>query len=468
MISLRWQILAALVGPALLVVASVAWLAEDAASRALEATLAERLTTVAQAAVLTAGPRIIILAEGDDDSRLAKGTRQKLEQLQGATGVARILLVRSDARVWVDSNNTLKIGQEYHRARFDQPELEKVAGGATAASVLFAGAGDQPFKTGYAPLLDEDQKVVGFAAVDAPANYTQAIGALRSRVLAAAAFGLGLLVMTASVLARRVSVPLSRLSEVAQKIGEGALDTPVPAEGPKEAVVLGETMRRMTASLQAREEEMQLMLAGIAHEVRNPLGGIELFGGILREDLEGDPRQKHVDKILRELGTLGRVVSDFLDYARRRPPDLRAVAVGELLQEVVALAEKEASEKEIKIELVMAQDWVVTLDPEAVKRALLNLLRNAIQATEKGKGRISLEAQAGDDMCLSVEDNGPGIPPDKQDEVFRPFFTTKQKGTGLGLALVKKTVEAHGGKIKLGQGALGGARFELHLPQKKQ
>ena len=94
-------------------------------------------------------------------------------------------------------------------------------------------------------------------------------------------------------------------------------------------------MTRMTTSLRTRDEHMQTMLAGIAHEVRNPLGGIELFGGLLKEDLEGDPRQESVKKILSELGVLSRVVNDFLDYARKAPHQPTETPLQELSTEII-------------------------------------------------------------------------------------------------------------------------------------
>ena len=275
-------------------------------------------------------------------------------------------------------------------------------------------------------------------------------------------FGLLLLLAAALYSARRVAIPLAELSEAAKRVGTGDLKAEIPLGGPQEALVLGQTMRQMTASLGARDEEMQMMLAGIAHEVRNPRGGIELFGGLLKEDLEGDPRQKHVQKILRELGTLSRVVNDFLDFARHHEPERRSLPLFDIAFEIAALSEPDADAAKVTLKLDIPKDLEVNADPEALKRALLNLVRNGLQAAES---KVVLSATKNDgEVVISVDDDGPGVPEEKRAEIFTPFFTTKQKGTGLGLALVDKTLRQHGGSVEVTESEGGGARFLLRIP----
>jgi signal transduction histidine kinase len=492
-IALRHQLFIALVVPAVLVVFIIAYFADAAARRSLEAALGDRLSSVAEAASTIVGPQVLLLERGDDELRSAKNARAKLEALIAATNVERIFIVRTglgprperagglvppitregwtkSALAILDSKGELKIGDEYTRARFDAAEIEQVEGGKSVASILFEGPDGHPYKTGYAPLRDENGQIAAYVGVNARASFYDSIRDLRTTMAVIAVFGFLLLVAFASLSARRVSVPLSRLSEAAQRIGEGKLDTEIPIGGatsPMEAEILAATMRSMARSLALRDEEMQLMLAGIAHEVRNPLGGIELFGGLLKEDLEAtDPRRKHVDKILKELGTLSRVVNDFLDFARRSQLDPRTSDVHDLLAEVAALSERDASNIDVVLEVDAEKNLSAMLDPEAVKRAILNLVRNAIQASPKG-GRVKLTGKKNGQsaLVLEVSDQGPGIPPDKRKEIFTPFYTTKQKGTGLGLALVKKTVDAHRGRIHVTEAEGGGAKFVIELPE---
>ncbi len=466
--SLAKQLFLVLAGPTALALALVALLTDRAASEALEDALAQRLISVAQAASTLVSPRVLLLEPGDDQTRGKRNALAKLTTLKERTQVERILVVRLDKdSCLIDSRGELRVGDKYLRADFDRHELQSIPAGKSVASLLFEGPDKHPYKTGYAPFHDREGQVAGYIAVAAPANYTAALSGLRYGTLGSIIFSLALLLLASAAFASRLAQPLKHLSQVAQRIGEGAMETSIPHEGPKEARILAETMTQMVSSLKARDEQTQMMLAGIAHEVRNPLGGIELFGGILKEDLEGDKRQKYVDKILRELGVLARVVNDFLDYARHQHLDIKKTSLSELGFEVVALAENLAQEKGCKVSTTIDSRLEAEIDRESVQRAWLNLLRNALQAIPKEGGEVHLNAQLNaEGLEISVEDNGPGVPEEKREEIFKPFFTTKQKGTGLGLALAKKTAATHQGKLSVRQSsALGGAHFSLLLPQ---
>jgi len=208
------------------------------------------------------------------------------------------------------------------------------------------------------------------------------------------------------------------------------------------------------------------MLAGIAHEVRNPLGGIELFGGLLQEDLpKDDPRRAHVDRILRELDVLAAVVNDFLEYARVREPEPREVEAAELLHRARELAVTGAAQPEAQVQVeVEAEPGQLRADPDRLGRALLNLVRNAVQAASP-QGKVRCEARFASGACVfTIDDSGPGVPEERRHQIFEPFFTTKQKGTGLGLALVKTAVTDHQGDIWVETSPLGGARFVVRIP----
>jgi len=464
---LRTQLLFALVGPAVLVLGGSLVVVDRSTQSALEAALGRRLISVAEAATTLVSDRVLLLEPGDDDSRTARNARQKLEALRHATEVARILMVRAaDDSVLLDTARDRGLGDSYVRARFDRFELERVQAGRGAASVLFEGPDRRPYKTGYAPFTGPDGGVRAYAAVVAAADYTDALERLRARLVLIAAVAVTVLAGLALVVARRVSVPLARLADAARSVGSGRLDVAMPTAGPTEARVLGETMEKMTRDLEARDERLQMMLAGIAHEVRNPLGGIELFGGLLQEDLPPeDPRRAHVDRILRELHVLASVVNDFLEYARARPPQLEDHDVGRLLEHARELALAGQPDADVHVE-VTAEPGIVRVDGDRFQRALLNLLRNALQAAPPG-GRVRCSARfVGDTLEVVVEDSGPGIPDAARPRIFEPFFTTKQKGTGLGLALVKKAVTDHGGTLEVDRADLGGARFVVRVPRR--
>jgi len=463
---LRAQLIFAVVVPAFAVLAGVAYFADAAMRDALEDALGAQLTATAEAAGTIVDPKVLLLERGDDDLRVKKSAEKKLQLLAVGSKVERILVVRFGAgsEVLLDTQGELVIGAEYIRAAFDLAELEAVGRGESAASALFRGPDERWYKSGYAPLYNESDppKVEAAIVVHAPASFFTILGRVRGILVALAALGFAVLLVLAALSARAVTEPLSALSRAAERIGKGELDAPIPSGGPAEAEVLSETMRSMARSIAQREEEMQVMLAGIAHEVRNPLSGIELFGGLLREDLEeGDPRRRSVDKILKQIGVLSGVVNDFLDYVRKRALDRRPLDVHEVLHEIAGLLASDAEKKTIAVRVDAEKGLIASLDRDPICRALLNLARNAIQAVPEG-GHVTLVARAAQQSVeVRIVDDGPGIAKESREDVFRPFFTTKQKGTGLGLALVKKTVDAHGGTIAIEETPGGGATFVL-------
>ncbi|MCB9496508.1 MAG: PAS domain-containing protein [Fibrobacteria bacterium] len=212
------------------------------------------------------------------------------------------------------------------------------------------------------------------------------------------------------------------------------------------------------------------MAATVAHEIRNPLGGIGGFARLLERDIEaGDPRRALVGRIIEGVGSLNRIVSNLLVYTRPMETRYRMVDIGEWFEEMAGWARLEAPEhelEELEAEIVIEEGAETgRFDPEKLQQVLLNLLRNALQAME-GQGRIRLSARRAPGLLiLGVEDNGKGIPSDILSEVFNPFFTTKENGTGLGLAIVRKIVELHGGNLFVVSESGRGTRFDIHLPQ---
>jgi len=263
-------------------------------------------------------------------------------------------------------------------------------------------------------------------------------------------------------LARRISGPVARLAQAAERLGRGDLDAPVPIETRDEIGVLAQTFDETRAALKARDERTQMMLAGIAHEVRNPLGGLELYAGLLRDALGGQPeRLEEVRRIEREVGHLKSVVNEFLDFARRPPPSLETVELGPLFEEVGELT-RAASGAAIVVEV--PPRLRVRADAGQLRRVLLNLARNAAAAARQGRVALAARRDAGG-VRLEVRDDGPGVPIALREQIFTPFFTTREKGTGLGLAFVREIVRDHGGEVVVEDAPEGGSVFSFHLPQ---
>jgi len=209
------------------------------------------------------------------------------------------------------------------------------------------------------------------------------------------------------------------------------------------------------------------MAAGLAHELRTPLAGIEVVAGLLRRELAGDCAARElVDELLEASRRLSRVIREGLGFLRPAIPEREPVEPESLVFEAVDAARGGAA---AEVEVVVRPGLPrLVADAGQLRSALSNLLRNAFEAAgaSAAGGRVHLEvAEApGGGLVFAVEDDGPGVPAELRDRIFQPFFTTREGGSGLGLAMAQKVAVAHGGSLTLGTGSLGGARFELRLP----
>jgi len=279
---------------------------------------------------------------------------------------------------------------------------------------------------------------------------------------------LALLLAVTLFVSRAITRPLRRLARAARAIGAGDLQTAVPVETRDEIGLLATTLEGMRRSLQDRDRQLQMMLSGIAHEVRNPLGGMTLFIGLLREDLAGDAEAvKKIDRIRSELDDLARVVNDFLAFARRQPLQRESFDPRQLLEQLPPLLADLLAERGVELQLPEPGPALsLQADPKRLRQVLLNLLRNAIQASPPG-GTVAVRLQQDRTgwLRLDVSDPGPGIAEEMRQRIFEPFFTSRQQGTGLGLALARKIVEEHGGSIEFTCPPGGGTTFTVRLPQ---
>jgi PAS domain S-box-containing protein len=208
--------------------------------------------------------------------------------------------------------------------------------------------------------------------------------------------------------------------------------------------------------------------AVIAHEVRNPLSGIAGFAALLRDELGDDhPHVGYVDKISAGVQRLNRSVTSLLEYARDLRHEPRAGDLNSLVKETIDFFRMDlhARNSDAQVDLSLpAEPTVCEFDRENLGGALVNLLKNADEAMPSG-GTISVNLAANDGkVMLSIADQGTSIPEEIREKIFAPFFTTRNGGTGLGLALVKKVVEAHRGMIEVDSGDGVGSTFTIFLP----
>jgi signal transduction histidine kinase len=306
--------------------------------------------------------------------------------------------------------------------------------------------------------------------------------AFASRVaVTMAVFALGMLLSL--YLASAVSRPVQSLTDAAQRVAKGDLSARVSAAGTDEVGALARTFNQMVEQLgesRALEERLRIaerstamgrFASALAHEIRNPLNSISLTIDYVRQRLAPgeEPRRAEFEALMAtlkaEVARLNRLVGDFLSSGQPARLDPRPCDLGAVVRETAALVEHKAREQAIAIELDVAEELPATLaDPELLKTCLLNLVLNAFEAMPDG-GRLQLAARVDTDrLLLLVTDSGVGLTPDAAAHALEPYFSTKEAGVGLGLALVRRIVEGHGGTIALESRPGHGTTVRLELP----
>lgn len=226
------------------------------------------------------------------------------------------------------------------------------------------------------------------------------------------------------------------------------------------------TKLRQLEAMVARSErlkELGTMAAALAHEIRNPLGGIQGFASLLYQDLKDDPKRREMlTAILEGTQTLSRLVTSVLHYARPIELHVATTDLQTTVEEACRLLGP-TPQRSLRVEAPLKPLWVL-IDAPLVKLALLNLVQNGLQVTPEG-GELLLQIHAENRWgCVKISDQGPGIPPAHREKIFTPFFTTKAEGTGLGLSEADRIVQAHGGTITV-ESSHAGSIFTLKVPQ---
>lgn len=466
---IRTRVFLSLALLAVLLCAALALAIEGEVRRTLERELDLRLEAVGETAITLIGPgfvpALLALTPAHQEFRLYQDRRSALSDLRSRTGVRRIFLADPAGRSFVDTDVRVAIATPLPQLRSDRPEMSRILAGESAAAPLYTDEGGEPRKTAYVPVVSAG-RTLALVGVEADATFLAAVRRLRRRLLEAAFLGVALSFGFAAVVARGLTRPLDGLVSWAQSVGGGNLSTPAPRTAPGEIGFLARTLEQMRVDIEARDREQRAMVAGVAHEIRNPLGGIRLYADLLAGDAAlSETARARLEKIRRELDHLGSIVEQFLLYARPAEPVPQCLSVSILAEELRDWLEPDGAAREVRLMLEGRPDATIQVDPTHVRQILHNLLRNAFEASPKGsRVRFAWTEQAGA-IRLEVEDEGPGVSSLSRERLFEPFFTTKVHGSGLGLAIVQRLVLLNRGRIELSTGELGGACFAVTLPR---
>ncbi|MCS6884665.1 MAG: ATP-binding protein [Acidobacteriota bacterium] len=412
------------------------------------------------------------LAEAIDIAQRSLSSTQWLSdflkdrRLQGSprSSVHRILVVNSKGIV-EDSSDAADIGKQFRELGFGDYRTDR----------------NKRYNL-YSFEVETDKGKLDLVIVVATAELPELLrSASRRRLLVT--FGVLLVAICISlVLVLQFTRPVSDLIAAAKKVAAGDFDVFVTTKRHDEIGRFVQVFNEMVAGLRERHELEQKLYAaqrsalvgrlasGIAHEVKNPLNYISLSIDYLRSKYapaEPAARQEYFERIVsikEEIKRLDRLIRNFLSYGRPIKLDPKPVSVKELMLQSIALCKDQAEQQGISIELSCSEELQIEADFEQLRSCFSNLLLNAVQAMPAGGELRVLCSQSGEALEVSICDTGVGIDEQDIDKIFEPYFSTKETGTGLGLALVRRIVGLHSGKIEVQSKVGAGTTFRVWLP----
>ncbi len=302
-------------------------------------------------------------------------------------------------------------------------------------------------------------------------------------------FGIGLVVIL--LVTRSAIRPVEAVADAARQVADGHLDVVVPVDRADEVGQLAVAFNRMTSALRERHDllarlaaaekraEIGHLAAGLAHEIKNPLNALSLGLDVLRrrhrpaDEAAAAEQSTRIEALRGEINRLAALINSFLAFGRPLSLTIAPVDAITLVRDTLAELSETAAQAHVTIASDLPEDLPrIPADGSLLKSAVWNLAQNGIQGMEREGGRLTVTAHVASDspeegprLVLTFEDEGRGIDPGHLPRLFEPWFSTKEGGVGLGLAMVKRIVEEHGGRVEAGnRDGAPGAIFRLRLP----
>ena len=275
--------------------------------------------------------------------------------------------------------------------------------------------------------------------------------------------GIAITVITAWLLAGSIARPINKLVEFSRRIGSGNFRDKAPSGIKGDLRTLQTALIKMRDDLNHQHKEKENLLAQIAHEIRNPLGSIELLAGLVFEDIkQDDPSKEYLNKILEEVRGLKSQITDYLEYSRPMSPEPEPIDLVQFCNNIQNTFEKKTRNKNIQLDFEISADTVY-FDRQHLRQIFFNLITNSVEVLPKG-GKIQINSiNEANHIKISITDNGPGIAEKDMSKIFDPFFTTKKDGAGLGLSISRKLCRENRAELVVKNNRQRGCTFSIHL-----
>lgn len=367
------------------------------------------------------------------DSPSVQDLRTWLSRLKKQNNLHTVMIINFENQILLDSNGSHVIGEKFPYLEIDQVEIAKARAGTPTTSPFYR-VRDFPYKRSYTPLVDANSRVLCLLRLEASRDYFQELVGLKHRL-----YWLG---FVCAVLLGLVAALFYRL-----------LKHLIKAE---EAIAFTD-----------RLQSLGTLAAGLAHELRNPLGIILATSEGLRDELpEHGEQHQLVSDIIAECQRLNTLITQFLAFSHpAASADAQPVQITSVIESVLMLLKKDLEKKQISVQTTYQEPLpLIQVDEKSMRQVLLNLLLNAKDAVAP-KGTVTVRAERRRKwVSIEIRDNGCGIPARDLKAIYDPFFTTKPAGTGLGLFISRNIVEGYGGKMEISSEPGKGTIVVVTLP----
>ena len=378
--------------------------------------------------------------------------QKKLNEANTVMDLNNVFLFNGNFEILVKAENDISPA----RLKINRNEIEGLKISGSVVSLPFKAEDGNWYVWGFHRLTDRY-----YLGIQEGAERLERLDSLALIFIGIAIFGLVLTFFAAWLVARAIATPINQLVQFSSEIGNGNYQSDPPAEITGELAALNNALANMRDGILQQQEEKEKLLAEIAHEIRNPLGGVELLAGLIKENLPDDSQNaEYADKIIREIQGLKQQVNDFLQFSRSAPAKPVSLNLSNIVAEIQDIYKKQLENKNISL---IWENNITDLkfDLNHMRQILMNLVSNSINVLQND-GKIWIYANRnGKHSYISVSDNGPGIADNEIKDIFEPFFSRRTGGTGLGLAICRKLCAENDARITVENNKKAGCTFSI-------